>query len=183
MVVILVVLAVVVTAFAGLTIVGFNRLQRARHAVREAWAQIDVMLSRRHHLVNELAAVAKAYAAFEREALDQLMAARSVAEQESRPARKGDAEEDVDRKVDGVLARAEDYPQLRADETFDRLARELVQSEEDVAAARRYYNGRVRLYHNTCQSFPNSLVAGMLGFGRAEYFQADREAREAPSVA
>jgi LemA protein len=189
MVAVMAVLAVVVVAgllavaLAGVVV--FNRLARARQAVQEAWAQIDVMLARRHGLFGDLARVAAGYAAFERRTLEDLVAARdrATATSAAGPAVRGPAEERVDRQVATVIARAEAYPDLHADEAFRRLSRELVAAEDDVSAARRYYNGRVRLYHDARESFPANLIAGVAHFRPAEYFQAEREEREVPDVA
>jgi LemA protein len=179
MVVLVVVLALLVAA-AVAAIVAFNRLTRARQAVREAWAQIDVMLARRHRLVTDLAAVAAGNAAFERATTASLVAARDDAAGTAGAAERGAAEERLDHRVADVVARAEALPDLGADGAFRKLRLELVAAEEDVSAARRYYNGRVRLYHDTTGSFPTNLLAGPFGFGPAEYFQADREEREVP---
>jgi LemA protein len=179
----LVVLVVLVVAVVVAAVVAHNRLQRDRQLVREAWAQIDVMLARRHALVGDLAAVAAAAAAHERRATEEVIAARAAAEAAEGPTRKGQAEVELDRGVAQVVAVAEAYPDLQANATFARLQRELVQSEDDVSAARRYYNGRVRRYQDRRSTFPSNLVAGPLGFRPAEYFQVERDAREAPHVA
>ena len=96
---------------------------------------------------------------------------------------RGGAEERVGTDVALLLARSEAYPDLRADEAFARLSRELVAAEDDVSAARRYYNGRVRLYHTARESFPSNLVARLFGYGPAEYFQIELDEREVPDVA
>jgi LemA protein len=182
--VVVVVVVVVVIALAVLAVVVYNRLQRARQAVREAWAQIDVMLARRYRLIGDLASVASGYAAFERSTLDGLISARDrAAGIGAAPGPRGAAEERVADEVDRVVARAEAYPELRADTAFQRLSQELVAAEDDVSAARRYYNGRVRLYHDARETFPANLLAGPLGYRPAEYFQADRDEREVPRAA
>ncbi|MPY93224.1 MAG: LemA family protein [Acidimicrobiia bacterium] len=182
MVLILAVVAVLVVVALVVLVVLYNGLQRDRQLVREAWAQIDVMLARRHRLVTDLAAVAAAAAAYERKATEEVIAARAAAESADGPARRGEAEVALDRGVAQVFAVAEAYPDLQADATFARLQRELVQSEDDVSAARRYYNGRVRRYQDRRATFPSSVLAGPLSFGPAEYFQVERDAREAPHV-
>jgi LemA protein len=171
---------VLVVVVAAVAVMAFNRLTRARQAVREAWAQIDTVLSRRHRLITDLASVAAGYAAFERATTVALVAARDEAAASDGAARRGVAEEQLDERVAHVVARAEALPELRADATFDRLRRELVAAEDDVSAARRYYNGRVRLYHDATETFPSNLLAGPFGFRPVEYFQADRPEREVP---
>ena len=182
MLVLLVVLVVVVVAVVVVAVVIYNGLQRDRQLVREAWSQIDVMLARRHRLVTDLTTVTRAAAAYERTATEELVAARGAAEAAQGPARRGQAEEAVDQGVGRIVALAEAYPDLKANSTFSTLQRELVQSEEDVSAARRYYNGRVRRYQDRRGTFPANLVAAPLGFAPAEYFQVERDAREAPHV-
>lgn len=179
-----VVLVVLVVAVV-LGLRSFNRLTRARQAVREAWAQIDVMLARRHRLIGDLEAVVAGYAAFERATLAEVTAARdrAVAASGAEPEVRGEAEQRVGADAALLVARSEAYPELQADEGFTRLSRELVAAEDDVSAARRYYNGRVRLYHTARESFPANLVTGIFGFGPAGYFQADLEEREVPDVA
>jgi LemA protein len=162
-------------------VASFNQLQRARQGVREAWAQIDVMLAKRHRLITDLAAVTAAAADFERTATEALVAARDrAAGLGGAAAQRGLAEEQVDDQLQQVIARSEALPELKADATFARLRHELVAAEDDVAAARRYYNGRVRLYHTARESFPAVLVAAGLGFQPAEYFQIERDEREVP---
>jgi LemA protein len=177
-----VVLVVALVAVAVVAVLAYNRLTRARQAVQEAWAQIDVMLARRHRLIGDLTQVAAGYAAFERRTLEEVVTARERADgmAAAGPGARGTAEEQVDAQVSHLVARAEAYPDLEADEAFRRLARELVAAEDDVSAARRYYNGRVRLYHDTRESFPANLVAGPGRFHATEYFQADRDEREVP---
>jgi LemA protein len=179
--VVVVVVVVAVVALVAVAVVAYNRLQRARQAVREAWSQIDVMLARRYRLIGDLAEVASGYAAFERSTLEQLIAARDrAAGLGDAPDPRGQAEERVADQVHQVVARAEAYPQLRSDTAFERLSAELVAAEADVSAARRYYNGRVRLYHDARETFPANVLAGPLGFRPTEYFQADRDEREVP---
>jgi LemA protein len=180
---VVVVVVVLAVLLAGMFVVSFNRLQRARQAVREAWAQIDVMLARRYRLITDLAAVTAGAAAFERTASEALVAARDrAAHLGDAPEVRGRAEEQVDHEVHQVVARIEALPELRAEPAFARLRQELVAAEDDVSAARRYYNGRVRLYHTARESFPAVLVASSLGFRPAEYFQAEREEREVPNA-
>ena len=182
--------AAAVLVLVAVVVVLFNRLQRDRQLVREAWAQIDVMLARRHRLITDLTVVTAAAADYERTSTvtavearrAELDAARGAAEAAPGPERRGRAEEALDRRVGEVVALVESYPDLRADQAFATLRRELVQSEEDVAAARRYYNGRVRRYQDRIGTFPSNLVAGALRFAPAEYFQVERDAREAPNV-
>lgn len=183
MTLLLLVVAALVVVVLVVVVVLYNRLQRDRQMVREAWFQIDVMLARRHRLITDLATVTGAAATHERRATEEVIAARAAAEAADGPERKGAAEAALDQRVTRVFAVAEAYPDLQTDTTFANLHRELVQSEDDVSAARRYYNGRVRRYQDRRATFPSNLLAGPLRFGPAEYFQVERDAREAPNVA
>jgi LemA protein len=132
-----------------------NRLTRLEKLVQEAWADIDVALKRRHDLVPNLVETVRAYAHHERDLLEDLVRAREEAI-------KGCASEESDlgRAVGAVLARAESYPELKASENFVVLQRELSDSEDRIAAARRFYNANVREFNTMLASFPARLLAG-----------------------
>lgn len=178
MLAVLVLLVLAVAAVLGLAIVGFNRLQRARQGVREAWAQVDTLLQRRFDLVGNLVAVVGAAATHERLAQEAVVAARSgsVGDRDR-------AERAVAGEARQLLAVAEANPQLRADARFGQLQEQLVRTEDDLAASRRYYNGRVRLHNTLIQTIPWSMLAGPLGFRPTEYFQVDLDERDAPGIA
>jgi LemA protein len=175
-VVVLLVVVVVVAAVMALAVTGFNKLQRARQGVREAWAQVDTLLQRRFDLVGALQAVVGAGAAHERATQVAVVEARGVAERDR-------AERAVAAEAGQVVALAEATPALQADQQFTTLHAQLVRTEDDIAASRRYYNGRVRIHNTTIQSLPWNLLAGPLGFRPEEYFQVDLEEREAPRAA
>lgn len=179
----LVVLLVALVAGVAVAAWIWNGLVRARQAVHEAWAQIEVLLDRRHRLIGDLAAIAEATADFERATLDRLTQARAFARAPATPTPRGDAETALGDATTSFIARAEAYPTLGADGAFTKLRAELVATEDELSASRRYYNGRVRLYHDALGKFPHVLVAPALGFRRTEYFQAENAARVAPRAA
>lgn len=162
----------------GLT---FNRLVRARNRVREAWAQIDVQLAQRADLVPRLVAAVEGYRRHERETLERVTEARSRVEAARGPAEAGDADDQLEGALGRIYALAEAYPDLKADATFLDLQARLTALEEDVAAARRYYNALVERYATLLQIFPNAAIAPPMGFRPAEYFKADG-ARSTPAV-
>lgn len=176
---VIIVLVVVLLLLALFGIVVFNRLVRQRNLVADAWAGIDVQLTRRADLVPNLVEVVKAYKLHESETLEQVVAARSAARG---AAAQGDAEERVTNAVGSLLAVAEAYPDLKANQNFQQLQTQLATLEEDLSFARRYYNGTVRNYNTGQETFPTVLVAKSLGFNQAEYFQADLDAKAAPSA-
>ncbi len=170
-------IAVVVLAVVAVAIVGFNRLQRARQGVREAWAQVDTMLQRRFDLLGNLVVVVGAAAAHERLAQEAVAAARSGS-----IGARDRAERGLEGEARQLIALAESNPQLRADARFGQLHDQLVRTEDDLAAARRYYNGRVRLHNTLTETIPWTFLAGPLGFRPADYFQVDLDERDAPPV-
>ena len=172
----------VVAVLVALAIVVFNRLVRQRNAVADAWAGIDVQLTRRADLVPNLVAVVQGYKVHEQEALEAVTNARTAARGATGAAATGDAEATLQTRVGSLLAVAEAYPDLKANTNFQQLQTELATLEEDLSFARRYYNGTVRNYNTTQQTFPVVLLAGVLGFRAAEYFQADLDAKAAPSA-
>lgn len=173
----LVVAVVLLVAVLVYGVVAFNRLVKQRNSVADAWAGIDVQLTRRADLVPNLVEVVKGYKLHEQQTLEEVVAARTTVRG---AAAAGDAEEKVQRAVGSLLAVAEAYPDLKANANFQQLQTELATLEEDLSFARRYYNGTVRNYNTSQQTFPVVLVARPLGFQAAEYFQADLDAKAAP---
>ncbi len=174
------IIVIVVIVLLGLFLVGaYNGMVRARNKVDEAWSGIDVQLKRRHDLIPNLVETVKGYAAHERETFQAVTDARARAMGASGPAQAGVAEGMLSQALGRLFAVAEAYPQLRATENFQQLQAELTNTEDQIAAARRIYNGNVQSYNTRIQVFPNSIIAGMGGFTPREYFEiedaADRE--------
>jgi LemA protein len=160
-----------------------NSFIRARNKVDESWSGIDVQLKRRHDLVPNLVATVKGYAAHERETLGEVTEARARALQANGPAAQGEAESRLSTALGGVRAVAEQYPELRAAESFQRLQVQLAETEDEIAAARRIYNSNVQLYNTRTQVFPGSIVAGAGAFEPRELFEIEEPAeRAAPAV-
>ena len=173
-----IILAIVVLA-ALYGIATYNGMVRGRNKVDEGWSGIDVQLKRRHDLIPNLVETVKGYATHEREVFEKVTQARASAIQASGPAAAGAAEGMLSGALRGLFAVAEAYPQLRAAETFIQLQQELANTEDQIAAARRIYNGNVQSYNTRIQVFPGNLVAGPFGFEKREFFEiedpADRE--------
>lgn len=165
-------------------VVTLNRFVRLKTLIRESWANVDVALKRRYDLIPNLVETVKGYAAHEREALARVVEARNRAVASTGPVgQQAEDENQLVRSVNQLLARAEAYPQLRASESFLALQRELVNTEDRIAAARRFYNANVREYNVLGQQFPSMLVGGMAGFVPADFFEVDDIAiRAAPQV-
>lgn len=181
---ILIPVAIVLLLPALFVIVQYNGLVTLRNHITEAWANIDTELKRRYDLVPNLVATVKGYATHEREVLERVIELRNrcAAHADASPAAQREEQELVD-NLKRVLALAESYPQLKADQHFVKLQEELVNTEDRIQAARRFYNGNVRDYRNKCESFPSNVVASMFGFQPREYFDVEPAVRqEVPSA-
>ncbi len=162
----------------------FNRLVRLRNQVREGWSGIDVQLKRRTDLVPNLVETVKAYAAHERGVLEEVTAMRSSSIAANTVTGQASAEQALQGALGKLFAVAEAYPDLKANANFLALQQQLAEIEDQLQMARRYYNGTVRNLNIGIQSFPNNLVAGMLGFREEPFFELDdRKEAAAPSIA
>lgn len=161
----------------------YNRLVTHANLVREAWSGIDVQLKRRHDLVPNLVAVVEAYAKHEHEVLESVTRARTrAADTETTPERLR-RENRLSGSLKTLLALAESYPELLANRSFADLHEQLVEIEDRLQMARRYFNGAVRDYNIRVESFPSNLVAARLGFTVRSFFElASSTERRAPSV-
>ena len=177
--VILGLLVVVALLLVGL----FNRLVRARNRVDNAWAQVEVQLKRRWDLIPNLVETVKGYAAHERGTFEAVTQARAAAQSARTPAEAAQAEGILGAALGRLLAVAEAYPELQADENFRQLQSELDETENRVAVSRQVYNDTVLTYNNTIQTFPGAVFAGPFGFVPREFFEVEDAAqREAPKV-
>ncbi|HEX2722350.1 MAG TPA: LemA family protein [Gemmatimonadaceae bacterium] len=161
---------VIVAAWA---VYSYNRLIRLRNQVKTAWADIDVQLKRRHDLVPELVAAVKGYAGYERGVLTAVTELRAQAVSLTSPARLGQVEASLEKSLTQLFALKEAYPELKANTTFLELQRDLVEVEDNLQYARRFYNGAVRDYNTAIQRFPDMLIASAGGFTEREGFAAD----------
>ena len=168
--------AAVIAVWAILT---FNRLTHLRQLSDHAWADIDVQLKRRHELIPNVVAVVKGHAAYERNTLEEIVAARGRALQASGPAARARAEAPVADGLHRIFAVAEAYPELRAAASFADLQSTLAEVEDHLQNARRYYNAVVRDLNTLIAQFPANLVAGALRFAPREFFGLDDESERA----
>ena len=179
----LIILAVVaVVAIA--VVVSYNRFVSQRNLVQESWRQIDVELHRRHDLIPNLVETVKGYATHEREVFDAVTKARAAAAAPgSTPAEQAKQEGALGQALGRLFAVAEAYPDLKASTNFLELQHELSDTEDRIAAGRRFYNANVRALNTRVEKFPSNLIAQMFGFTKAEYFEADEpEIRSVPKV-
>jgi LemA protein len=164
------------------TVLVFNRLVRLRNQVRAGWSDIDVQLMRRHDLVPTLVEAVRAYAGHEKSVFERVTALRTAAMEAGSPARLATIEAALEHEVGRLLAIKEAYPELKASENFLRLQRDLVEVEDHLQYARRFYNGAVRELNDGVQRFPDLLIANALGFRQAEFFEAAGVAVHAPKL-
>ncbi len=181
MVVLIVVIVVVVVLLLFLAL-AFNHLVRLRNETQAGWSNIDVQLKRRNDLIPNLVEAVKGYASHERGLFDEITQARAAVLGGGGPAQTAAASDQLTGAMGRLFAVAENYPQLRATENFQELQTELTDTEDKIAAARRYYNSVVQTYNSAIQSFPALLYAGMLGFRAREFFAAQDSERAVPQV-
>src|SRR3954464_10003373 len=175
--VVLIVIIVLVVLVLGWLMYTYNRLVRLRNETDQGFSGIDIQLKRRADLIPNLVESVKAYAAHESGLFEELAQARASTLSAQGVAGAADAAGKTGSALGRLFAVAEGYPQLRASENFKRLQDELTDTEDKIAAARRYYNTVVQAFNTAQQTFPASLIAGTLGFTPREYFriEADRE--------
>src|SRR5919204_2019920 len=175
-IIIAVLVVLLILIFVGLN----NSMIGARNRCDEAWSGIDVQLKRRHDLVPNLVETVKGYASHERETFQRVTEARAEAMKAQGPAEASAAEGRLSAVLGDLRAIAENYPQLRATENFQKLQNELTETEDEIQASRRIYNSNVQSYNTKIQVFPNSLIANSGGFTSREFFEISEAAEREP---
>lgn len=162
----------------------YNRFVGLRQHIRESWSDIDVELKRRHELIPNLVETVKGYAAHEKSIFEEVTRLRqqAVSRAERTEATASD-ESRLMKAVGRLIAVAEAYPELKADRNFLELQQELANTEDRIAASRRFFNANVREYRQLREQFPTNLIAGTFGFGPETFFELDSDAeRVVPRV-
>lgn len=178
---IILIVAGVIALLGIITAVTYNSLVRLRNRVDEAWSDITVQLKRRADLIPSIVETVKGYAGHEKEVFESVTRARAETISASTPAEASTAENHLQSALKSIFAVAEAYPQLQASHNFLQLQSELVDTENKIQAARRFYNGGVRELNNKIQTFPNNIFASLFKFLPRDYFEvADFEAITAP---
>jgi len=165
---ILIVIAVVVALWAVVT---YNRFVAMVNRVKEAWADIDVQLKRRYDLIPNLIETVKGYASQEQEVFQKVTEARSKAMQAGSTAEHANAENMLSGTLKSLFAVSEAYPDLKSNQNFLELQRELSDTENKIQAARRFYNGNVRDLNIAVESFPSNMISKAFGFKPADLFE------------
>lgn len=156
-----------------LFIVLYNRLVRDKHRVLSGWSDIDVQLKRRHDLIPKLVDAVRQYANFEQATLSAVTELRSRAGRESGATTRSSLETRLSGSLFSIFALAEDYPELKSNQSYLDLQQEISGVEHDIQLARRYYNGAVNNLNTRIESFPDIVVARLLNFKPAEYFELE----------
>ena len=177
MTILYIVLGVVVVVLLAVVSL-YNGLIRLKNRVDEAWSDIDVQLKRRYDLIPNLIETVKGYAAHESATLEKVVSARNAAMSAQKS---GNIEEQVKAEntlsgtLKSIFALSESYPDLKANQNFLELQRELTDTEDKIQAARRFYNGNVRDFNTKLQVFPSNLIAGFLKFSARKFFELENE--------
>lgn len=176
--ILLIVLAVLAVGIIAI----YNGLIRLKNRVDEAESDIDVQLKRRHDLIPNLVSTVKGYATHERELFEKVTQARSNAISAGNMHDKSEAENMLSGALKSLFAVAEAYPDLKANQNFLELQRELTDTEDKIMASRRFYNGNVRDFNTKLEVFPTNLMASSLGFKKYEFFEAEEGEKALPEV-
>ena len=162
---------IVLVALLAAVIFLYNRLVRSRNRVDTAWSDIDVQLQRRHDLIPNLVKAVDQYAGYERATLEAVTELRAEAARVTDVDARGKVEEELGSGVQRLIALAESYPDLKANENFLNLQQELAETENYLQFARRYYNGSVRDFNTMTETVPSNVIANIFGFEARSFFQ------------
>ena len=186
---VVIVLVVIVVIIALIAMGSYNGFVRSRNLIQESWRQIDVELNRRYELIPNLVETVRAFAAHERNTLEDVTRLRSQAQSVAQAdgslpsQQRSDVEQALSGAVRNLIVSVEAYPDLKSNQNFLELQRQLAETEDRIAAGRRFYNANVRVYNTKVESVPSNVIAGMFHFEKATYFEVnDPSVRQAPGV-
>ena len=175
--------ALIIVGLVLLAIILYNGLAQLRVRADSAWSDINVQLKRRHDLIPNLVETVKGYASHEKGTFENIARYRSAAMSATTPAEKSQAEGQLTQALRGLLAVAENYPQLQASQQFTSLQGSLSEIEDAIQNSRRYYNAVVRDLNTKVVTFPSNIVAGMFGFQQRQFFELETpEDKQVPAV-
>ncbi|MGT2895148.1 LemA family protein [Streptococcus entericus] len=174
---------IAIVALIALLVVGvYNSLVKSRVQTQESWSQIDVQLKRRNDLIPNLIETVKGYAKYEGQTLEKIAELRAQIAKASSPAEAMQASDALTRQVAGILAVAENYPDLKANASFVKLQDELTNTENKISYSRQLYNTTVSNYNVKLETFPSNIIAGLFGFKKADFLQTPEEEKAVPTV-
>ncbi len=189
-IVVILIVILLVLLIAGVSVMSlYNGFVKSRNLIQESWRQIDVELNRRYELIPNLVETVRAFASHERNTLEDVTRLRSQAQAISAQEgalpteQRAQAEEQLSGAVRNLMVSVEAYPDLKSNTNFLELQRQLAETEDRIAAGRRFYNANVRVYNTKVDSVPSNIIAGMFNFEKATYFEVnDQAVRQAPDV-
>src|SRR6478752_1499802 len=188
-IVVIIIIVVIVAIIALVAMSAYNGFVKSRNLIQESWRQVDVELNRRYELIPNLVETVRAYAAHERNTLEDITRLRSQAQQLSQSEgglpsqQRADVEAELSGAVRNLIVSVEAYPDLKSNTNFLELQRQLAETEDRIANGRRYYNANVRVYNTKVESVPTNIIANVFKFEKATYFEVnDPAVRQAPNV-
>lgn len=165
------ILIIIVVALLFFVIISYNLIIRDKNLIKEAWSGIDVQLKRRHNLIPNLVSTVQGYSTHEKNLLESITQKRSAAVKYESIKDKAPAESDLSGMLKNLFIAVENYPNLKASENFRNLQNQLVEIEDQLQYARRYYNGAVRNYNTRVESFPSNMIASIFNFKQENFFE------------
>lgn len=160
------------------TLVTYNDFIKINNKVKEAFSTMDVYLKKRWDLIPNIVDTVKGYAKHEKETLDSIVNLRNCSYEKMNDSTKVNVNNKISQGLGRLMAIAESYPELKANENFKDLSNQLSKVEDDIANARKYYNGTVRVYNNKVEMFPSNILAGLFGYKSKTMFEANEDERE-----
>lgn len=172
-----IIVGVIVLLLVGFVVGTYNGLIKAKVTVEEAFATMDVYLKKRFDLIPNVVETVKGYAKHEVETLEKIVGMRTGSYDSMSAEEKLEAGTQIGKAIPQIMALAESYPELKANENFMELSKQLERVEEDIANSRKYYNGAVKQYNLKVQMFPGNIIAGMFGFTPKKMFEVEDAAQ------
>ena len=176
------ILIIAVIILGLLFVIIYNDLIKQRNRVENAWAQIEVQLKRRYDLIPNLVETVKGYAGHEKTLLENVTKARAAVMSANGVNETAEASNYLSSTLRSLFAVAENYPDLKADQNFLQLQKDLMDTENKIAYARQFYNDTVMKYNISIQTIPKNIVASLSGFGKKDLFETPQAERETPKV-
>ena len=173
-----IIIAVIVVLILLYFVSTYNSLVGLRNKVKDQWSQIDVVLKNRNDLIPNIVETVKGYAKHEKDTLKEVVELRNSTYDKMSDEEKIKANEQLSSGINKIMALAEAYPDLKANENFKDLSKQLTKVEDDIANSRKYYNGVVRIYNNKVEMFPSNIFAGLFGYKSKAMFEASANERE-----
>ncbi|KHD45797.1 LemA family protein [Streptococcus hongkongensis] len=176
------IILIVVGLIAFWLMTTYNGLVKARMHTKEAWSQIDVQLKRRNDLIPNLIETVKGYASYEEKTFEKITNLRAKVNQASTPAETMQASNELTRQVSQLIAVAENYPDLKANQNFLKLQEELTNTENKISYSRQLFNSTTSNYNTKLETFPSSLVGKLFNFKASEFLQVPEAEKEVPKI-